>query len=140
MAFGNDLKNLRKEKGFTLRQLAMQANINPGYLSRLENGKQNIPKPETLEKLAKGLRISKEEMFKLAGLEISSDDKLDKYKPEWADENDVLQLDKFLETNGEMTFKGVELNKEQRERVTEVLTQVFWNELKKQRKSGKESK
>ncbi|CAJ2232254.1 XRE family transcriptional regulator [Fructilactobacillus sanfranciscensis] len=71
MQFGNEIKKIRKSKGFTLRQAALQSKVNPGYLSRLENGKQNLPKVETLERLAKGLRISKEEMFKLAGLEVS---------------------------------------------------------------------
>lgn len=69
--FGNEIKKIRKSKGFTLRQAALQSKVNPGYLSRLENGKQNLPKVETLERLAKGLRISKEEIFKFAGLEVS---------------------------------------------------------------------
>lgn len=71
MAFRTEIKNIRLEKKFTLRQVALQSGIDAGYLSQLENGKRNIPKPETLKKLAKGLRISKEEMFKLAGLEVS---------------------------------------------------------------------
>ncbi|POH13395.1 hypothetical protein BGL41_04545 [Fructilactobacillus sanfranciscensis] len=69
MAFRTEIKNIRLEKKFTLRQVALQSGIDAGYLSQLENGKRNIPKPATLEKLAKGLRISKEEIFKLAGLE-----------------------------------------------------------------------
>ena len=69
--FRTEIKNIRLEKKFTLRQVALQSGIDAGYLSQLENGKRNIPKPTTLEKLAKGLRISKEEIFKLAGLETS---------------------------------------------------------------------
>lgn len=57
MQFGNEIKKIRKSKGFTLRQAALQSKVNPGYLSRLENGKQNLPKVETLERLAKGLGI-----------------------------------------------------------------------------------
>lgn len=134
--FGTEIKKIRNEKKMSLRQVEIASGgLTSSFLSKLENGKRNIPKPATLEKLAKGLRISKEEMFKIAGLEFS-DDKLDKYEPEWANEKDVLELDKFLETNGEMTFKGVELDKEQRERVTQVLTQVFWNELQKKKKQN----
>ena len=69
--FGKKLKAVRMEKGFSIRQTALQAGTSNPYISQVENGKRNIPKPETLEKLAKGLRISKEEIFKLAGLETS---------------------------------------------------------------------
>lgn len=67
--FGKQIKKIRKKKGFSTRQVAMIAKTSQPYISQVENGKRNIPKPATLEKLAKGLRISKEEMFKLAGLE-----------------------------------------------------------------------
>lgn len=69
--FGKKLKQIREDRGFSIRQTALQAGTSNPYISQVENGKRNIPKPTTLEKLAKGLRISKEEMFKLAGLEVS---------------------------------------------------------------------
>ncbi|WP_395318948.1 helix-turn-helix domain-containing protein [Fructilactobacillus frigidiflavus] len=132
--FGNEIRNIRKKHKYSLRKAEQRSGISYAYISKLENGDRNIPKPETLRKLAKGIGISEEEIFKLAGLESSSSETSN--KPEWANENDVLELDKFLETNGEMTFKGVELDKEQRERVTQVLTQVFWNELQKKKKQN----
>ncbi|USS89879.1 helix-turn-helix domain-containing protein [Fructilactobacillus cliffordii] len=60
---------MSERKKFTLRQLAVQAKLDPGYLSLLERGKRNIPKPDTLRKLTKGLRIDESEIFKMAGLE-----------------------------------------------------------------------
>lgn len=75
--FGKKLKAIRMEKGFSIRQTALQAGTSNPYISQVENGKRNIPKPETLEKLAKGLRISKEEIFKLAGLETSKTDNIE---------------------------------------------------------------
>ncbi|ETO40004.1 SOS-response repressor and protease LexA [Fructilactobacillus florum 8D] len=66
--FGSEIRNIRQEKNFTLRQTALQAKIDPGYLSLLERGKRNIPKPDTLKKLAKGLRISENKIFEMAGL------------------------------------------------------------------------
>lgn len=75
--FGKKLKAIRMEKGFSIRQTALQAGTSNPYISQVENGKRNIPKPETLEKLAKGLRISKEEIFKLAGLETSKPDNIE---------------------------------------------------------------
>lgn len=40
MATNGDLiRTLRTEAGWSLRQLATAAQVNPGYLSRVENGK-----------------------------------------------------------------------------------------------------
>ena len=71
-SFGASIKNIRNKKNMSLRQVEIASGgLSSSFISKLENGKRNIPKVETLEKLAKGLRISKEEMFKLAGLEVS---------------------------------------------------------------------
>ncbi|USS93961.1 XRE family transcriptional regulator (plasmid) [Fructilactobacillus ixorae] len=72
-AFGNELRNIRKEKNFTIRQVALQAGMNHSFISQVENGKRNIPKPNTLRKIAKGLRISENEIFHLAGLDVVPD-------------------------------------------------------------------
>lgn len=70
--FGASIKNIRNKKNMSLRQVEIASGgLSSSFISKLENGKRNIPKPETLEKLAKGLRIPKEEIFKLAGLETS---------------------------------------------------------------------
>lgn len=71
-SFGASIKNIRNKKNMSLRQVEIASGgLSSSFISKLENGKRNIPKVETLERLAKGLRISKEEMFKLAGLEVS---------------------------------------------------------------------
>ncbi|CAH1850016.1 helix-turn-helix domain-containing protein [Convivina praedatoris] len=66
--FGNTIRNIRLEKGFSIRQVALQAGMANSYISQLENAKRNIPKPETLYKLAHGLRVSNEEMLSAAGI------------------------------------------------------------------------
>ncbi|KRN13428.1 hypothetical protein IV37_GL000145 [Fructilactobacillus fructivorans] len=127
--FGSQIKKIRELKKFTIRQAALQGGISNSYLSQVENEKRDVPKPATLEKIAKGLRVPKEEIFELAGFKQN-----DSNNPNWATDSDVKELDKFLESNGEMTYKGVELSKSQRERVNQILTQVFWDELKKDKK------
>jgi len=53
--FGEYLRAIRENKEITLRALAEAAEMDPAYLSRLENGKSGLPKQETVEKLALAL-------------------------------------------------------------------------------------
>lgn len=66
--FGNALRGMRKELGFTLDQLGEKAGFKKSYLSMLENGKtQGIPQPETLRKLANGLNVDYNALMLMAG-------------------------------------------------------------------------
>lgn len=66
--FGPQLKKMRTEKGYTVRQAALQAGISSSYWSQVENAKREIPTPKTLEKIAKGIRTNKHIIFKMAGI------------------------------------------------------------------------
>lgn len=66
--FGPKIKKIREQKHFTVRQAALQANISNSFWSQVENKKREIPKPDTLRKMALGLRISEKEIFKMAGI------------------------------------------------------------------------
>lgn len=59
--FGNKLKALRVSKGFTLEQLAFEADIELSQVHRVEKGKIN-PTLTTLMALAKGLGIPLSEL------------------------------------------------------------------------------
>ncbi|WP_337090212.1 helix-turn-helix transcriptional regulator [Leuconostoc pseudomesenteroides] len=66
--FGASIKRIREEKGYTVRQVALWADVSPAYLSRVENAHREIPTPKTLYKIAKGLRISNAEILEYAGI------------------------------------------------------------------------
>ncbi|WP_234002776.1 helix-turn-helix domain-containing protein [Lactobacillus sp. CBA3605] len=66
--FGSRLKELRMQKGYSVRRVALYGGISSSYYSQVENNKRKIPKPETLRKIATGLRISTNTIFELAGL------------------------------------------------------------------------
>jgi transcriptional regulator with XRE-family HTH domain len=55
--FGN-IRVLRNLKGMTLPELAKAAGIAKGYLSQIENGKQNNPSLKNLSKLADILNVN----------------------------------------------------------------------------------
>ena len=59
--FGNKLKTIRTSKGFTLEQLAFEADIELSQVHRVEKGKIN-PTLTTLNALAKGLGITLAEL------------------------------------------------------------------------------
>lgn len=66
--FGDEIKKIREEKHYSLRQAAQQMGVSASYLSNLENKKTpSNPKPMTLDKIADGLRTDKDTIYKLAG-------------------------------------------------------------------------
>jgi len=64
---GSYLKQVRKEKGFTLRVVEEKTGISNAYLSQLENQKISNPSPRILHKLANCYKISYENLMELAG-------------------------------------------------------------------------
>lgn len=53
--FGEMIRDIRERRGVSMRALASSADMDPAYLSRIENGKSGAPKPETVERLADAL-------------------------------------------------------------------------------------
>jgi len=59
----NKLKEIRLEKGMTLKELAEKANISAGYLCHLERGTRANPSIDVMEKIAKALDKTIFEIF-----------------------------------------------------------------------------
>lgn len=56
MSIGNNIRNIRKEKGITLQQIADVMGCSPQLISQYENGKR-IPKIENIRKIAAALGV-----------------------------------------------------------------------------------
>lgn len=68
--FGAYLKELRVNKGLTLRQLADLTGYTNSYLSQIETGKKGkMPTPELITKLAEHLGTDQFNLLRLAGYE-----------------------------------------------------------------------
>lgn len=65
--FGKRIQFLRKKKGWSQEQFAFECDINKNYLSDVERGRRN-PTLKVLEKIANGLGITLEELFKGLGI------------------------------------------------------------------------
>ena len=68
MEFGEFISQKRKEKNFTIRELASKLNISFTYLSDVEKGRAKAFRPEILKLLINVLQLTKEEQDKLNDL------------------------------------------------------------------------
>jgi HTH-type transcriptional regulator, competence development regulator len=64
---GAYIKRIRESKKLGVNQLAQYAGVSAAQISRIENGKRENPKPETLAKLAKALKVDYDELMSKAG-------------------------------------------------------------------------
>lgn len=60
---GMRIRYLRKNKGLSIEDLALEADVNKNYLSDLERGKRN-PSLLILEAIANALNVDLSELFK----------------------------------------------------------------------------
>lgn len=60
---GEHIRNIRKEKGLSIRELARRSGVSNAYLSQLENGKTQNPSYEIIGKIAKGLKTNVAEIL-----------------------------------------------------------------------------
>ncbi|UKS23965.1 helix-turn-helix domain-containing protein [Paenibacillus sp. HWE-109] len=120
MYFYDKLRDMRKLKGFTIRELADRSGVSAAYISQLENGNRGIPSPEVLMKLSEGLNTSYSELMDIAGYLESS--------PSEANfQSNPVNLRRFLREN-ELMFDGFLLTPEDKEWVERMLTVLFWKE------------
>ncbi|MCD1259124.1 helix-turn-helix transcriptional regulator [Paenibacillus athensensis] len=120
MYFYDKLKDLRKLRGFTIRDLAARSGVSAAYISQLENGNRGVPSPEVLMKLSEGLNVSYAELMEIAGyLEAPAKGAEAAVHP--------VNLRRFLREN-ELLFDGILLTDEDKEWIERMLTVLFWKE------------
>ena len=119
--FGERLKHLRASKNKTQQQIADQLGITRAAYSHLENGR-NEPDSSTIIKLANIFEVTTDYLLG------------NNQAPEWADENDLVELDKLLESNVNMAYGGETLTPEEIQRVKDILTATFWDIKKRKKK------
>ena len=69
MTFGRNIRQIRRSKNLSQRQLAAMTGINFTYISRIENGKlefSEFPSEATIHKLADALDADEEELLLMA--------------------------------------------------------------------------
>ncbi|MFH5185445.1 helix-turn-helix domain-containing protein [Paenibacillus sp. TAB 01] len=127
MNFYEQLRDMRKLKGFTIRELSDRSGVSAAYISQLENGNRSVPSPDVLMKLSEGLNTPYPELMRLAGyLETSSDTSAapSAYKA-------PVNLRRFLRENA-LIFDGIELTEQDKEWIERMLTALFWKQKQSQ--------
>lgn len=67
MTLGEYLKELRKEKSISQRELAIEAGISNAEISRIETGERQKPSPDVLKQIAPILGVTYEQLMEKAG-------------------------------------------------------------------------
>lgn len=119
------IKDLASEKGVSLAEIERSTGLSSGSITKWD---KSSPSSDKLLKIAVYFNVS---MDYLVGNERSNSNK---GIPEWASEEDILELDKMLDSNVNMSYGGENLTEEEKQRVKDVLTGVFWEKLEKKKK------
>lgn len=117
----DNVKYLSTKQGISLPDLAEKMGL---ARTAIYKWKTQTPGIETIEKLAKYFDVSIEFL-------IGSD-----HVPEWASQDDMIDLELMLQNNVNMSYAGQELSSTEKQRVQDVLTTIFW-EKKQQQKMQK---
>lgn len=67
MDFGQRIRELRKERGVSQRELAAQVGIDFSYLSKFEVGRMDPPSEAVIRRIAQVLGADEDELINLAG-------------------------------------------------------------------------
>jgi len=118
------IKELRRDRGWTQRDLANKMNVSQQTIGSWEVGRAE-PNAEALTKLS--------ELF-----EVSIDYLLGKkHTPKWASNDQVIELDKILESDAGMAYGNIgEVTKEDREQINDLIASYFWRKKQKQEKNN----
>lgn len=78
---GNNIYKLRKQRGFTLSELAERTGISKSYLSNIERNLKQNPSIHVMEKISSVLKVDLKTLLKIAA-EVESKQLVEK---EWLD-------------------------------------------------------
>ena len=109
----NRIIDLREKRDWNQAELGRKIGLEKSAMNKIENGTRKVS-TEELQKLA--------EVFN-----VTTDYLLGRNQtPEWATKEDIIELDKLLESNANMAYGGETLTPEQLQRVRDVLAGMFW--------------
>ena len=118
------IKELAKEKKLSIRQLEIDFGYSNGYLSKWKN---NTPNADELSRLADYFNVSVDYLLG------RTENKNLPQSPKWATEEDIMDLEEMLNSNVNMAYGGEELTEEEKQRLKDVLTGIFWDKLQKKK-------
>lgn len=127
VVFGRRLKDLRTQKHMTQSDIGDYLHVSKVSVSGYENGTRE-PDQESSIKLANLFDVTLDYLY---GRNET---------PSWAKQKDTIDLKSFLDKNLVGAFyDGDELTEEQKDKLQIALTQIFWDQRKKERSDTDDS-
>lgn len=123
----NRIKELRKEKKLSQRELSEKLSVSQQTVGSWETGRSE-PNAEMITKLAHFFEVSTDYL-------LGNNEKNHK-SPDWATEADRIDLDKLLQSNTPMGYGEMSMSPEDREKVRNVIEGIYWDRLKELREKG----
>ncbi|GEM_PF-588230 len=120
MDTGKLIAQLRKSRGLNQEQLASALKVSSSTIAMWETNKRAL-KDETIRQLA--------DFFN-----ISTDYLLGRETPEWATNQDIVDIEKAIKDNVPMNYDGIELDEEDRAQIDRVIRAVMWEKLEARKK------
>ncbi|GAB5056277.1 helix-turn-helix transcriptional regulator [Companilactobacillus alimentarius] len=119
--FSNTLKKLRSKTHRTQKEIAKALGVAPTTYASWEQGKREPDQAATI-RIADYFDVTLDYLY---GRNET---------PQWAKQKDTIDLKSFLDKNLVGAFyDGDELTDEQRDKLKIALTQIFWDQRKKER-------
>ena len=119
--FSNTLKKLRSKTHRTQKEIAKALGVAPTTYASWEQGKREPDQAATI-RIADYFDVTLDYLY---GRNET---------PQWAKQKDTIDLKSFLDKNLVGAFyDGNELTDEQRDKLKIALTQIFWDQRKKER-------
>ncbi|WP_432407961.1 helix-turn-helix domain-containing protein [Wukongibacter sp. M2B1] len=116
MNIGEYIKQLRNQRKLSINQLGIYSKVSPAHISRIERGLRE-PSPDVLKKLSNILKVSYEDLMKVAGY---LDNNLNNESlPLKSDNPEKYIQDEYLELAKEMQDKKIDV--EDVRKILEVL-------------------
>lgn len=115
--FGEWMRSMREEKGWSLARAAEVTGVSSSYLHRIERGTRGVPSVKKLEQLAKGYDIPHSEVIIMASGEV---------KP----------VDTYIQ-EGAFQLKGNLADKKQKHAIAELIRMVVEDEMEEATKQMK---
>lgn len=120
--------NLREKHNISQVELAKKLNIEKSAMNKIESGNRKIQTNEII-KLSQIFNVSTD--YLLYGNNSVN-------IPSWATESEIIELEKLLNEEVALSFGGVELTEEEQQRVKDIITTIFWEKIKEDRKDSKD--
>lgn len=120
IGFGGLLERLRAEKGLSLRQLGLLADLDHAYVHRLETGEKADPSDDTVDSLIRALRPGER---KARILKFLVQQPVDEDLLNYVLESSKVSIEDF-ESAARMRSRGRPIGKEAWERVLEQIRKI----------------